>query len=212
MTDEAAPRKQLRPQPDQVDGRTALGRRNRAALIRAAQELFRERDYGAVSIRHIIGRAGVGLGTFYNHFKDKEDLLRLILEESRKTSLDRQHELRAEAKSFPEFIRSHFSFFFHALAEEPAYLAVLRSNAGLMRQIVEGPAHVKGMTSLRDDLDDAIRRGVLGPIDSEYLTGAIRGIAVEVGQAMVRRSPPDPDGATEFAVQLVLGALPWNPR
>jgi AcrR family transcriptional regulator len=195
-----------------ADGRTATGRRNRQALIRAAQELFRESDYNAIGIRDIVDLAGVGVGTFYNHFKDKDDLVRRVLEDSRSASLDRQHELRAEADTFPEFITRHFKFFFQAIADEPAYMALLRAESGLLTQIVHAPAHLRGMEVLRSDLEQAMHRGILAHVDGEYLSRAIRGIAIEVGQAMMRRCPADPEVATDFAVQLILGTLPWRPK
>ena len=47
--------------------------RTRAALVRAAQGLLAE-DRTAVSVLEITQAAGVGQGTFYNHFETKEEL------------------------------------------------------------------------------------------------------------------------------------------
>lgn len=47
--------------------------RTRAALVRAAQDLLAE-DRTAVSVLEITQAAGVGQGTFYNHFETKEEL------------------------------------------------------------------------------------------------------------------------------------------
>jgi AcrR family transcriptional regulator len=47
---------------------------NRKALLAAAEELFGDSGLSAVSVDDIVARAGVAKGTFYNHFRDKEDV------------------------------------------------------------------------------------------------------------------------------------------
>lgn len=47
---------------------------NREALLGAAEELFGQHGFGAISVDEIVARAGVAKGTFYNHFADKADL------------------------------------------------------------------------------------------------------------------------------------------
>jgi len=56
--------------PGRVDPRRV---RTRAALISAAQSLLAE-GRTEVSIQEITGTAGVGFGSFYNHFEDKNEL------------------------------------------------------------------------------------------------------------------------------------------
>ena len=47
---------------------------NRQALLAAAEELFGRHGFSAVSVDQIVARAGVAKGTFYNHFRDKDDI------------------------------------------------------------------------------------------------------------------------------------------
>jgi AcrR family transcriptional regulator len=53
--------------------------RTRDALIRAGISLFGSASADAVSIDDIIGAAGTSKQTFYNHFTDKQDMVREIL-------------------------------------------------------------------------------------------------------------------------------------
>lgn len=59
----------------------ADARANRARLIAAAQEVFRERGPGA-EMKEIAERAGVGIGTIYRNFPKKDDLITAIVTEA----------------------------------------------------------------------------------------------------------------------------------
>ncbi len=68
-----------------VDRRITKSKRAlRAALI----DLMEERGLDAVSVNDICARADLNRGTFYNHFRDKEDLL-VALEDEVMADLDR---------------------------------------------------------------------------------------------------------------------------
>ena len=47
----------------------------RAEILQVASALFHERGYAATSVDEIVGRVGVAKGTFYYHFRSKEDVL-----------------------------------------------------------------------------------------------------------------------------------------
>ena len=57
-------------------GRPSEGARE--AVIEAARELFRERDYATVTTAAILERAGVSRGALYHHFDSKRDLYRAV--------------------------------------------------------------------------------------------------------------------------------------
>lgn len=53
----------------------------RQHLLRSSLQLFIAKGYFNTAIRDIITASGVGTGTFYNYFVDKEDVLKALLEE-----------------------------------------------------------------------------------------------------------------------------------
>jgi AcrR family transcriptional regulator len=57
--------------------------RTRGALIAAGRQLFSEHPVDAVTVDDIVQAAKVGKGSFYNHFADREALLRTISGEIR---------------------------------------------------------------------------------------------------------------------------------
>jgi AcrR family transcriptional regulator len=52
----------------------------RQKLLDCSVELFIEKGYYNTAIRDIIYLSGIGTGTFYNYFTDKEDILKVLLE------------------------------------------------------------------------------------------------------------------------------------
>lgn len=66
------------PVPPATDRRIA---RTRAALRDAVFALIRERGFDAVTVQDITDRANLSRATFYLHFRDKEELLTVSLQE-----------------------------------------------------------------------------------------------------------------------------------
>jgi AcrR family transcriptional regulator len=54
-------------------------RKTREAIVAAFNELVLERRYQDIRVANIIGLADIGRSTFYEHFRDKDDVLRLSL-------------------------------------------------------------------------------------------------------------------------------------
>jgi len=57
------------------DGRLERGRKSRAKIRKAAQDLFRERGFDKATLRAIAQRAGMGASSIYRHVQCKEELL-----------------------------------------------------------------------------------------------------------------------------------------
>lgn len=56
--------------------------RTRARLVDAARELISEHGVGGLKIAEITERADVALGSFYNHFESKEELVDAVVSDS----------------------------------------------------------------------------------------------------------------------------------
>ncbi|MEM7798115.1 MAG: TetR/AcrR family transcriptional regulator [Chloroflexota bacterium] len=54
----------------------------RTALMQTALQVFAEKGYHAATVRDIVNKAGVAIGTFYFYFPDKETLFSYLYEET----------------------------------------------------------------------------------------------------------------------------------
>lgn len=184
---------------------------NEAAFLAAARETFAELGLGATTVRDIVRRTHLGIGTFYNYFPDKESVFRRLFLDAAVTVRARVHDARARATTLEELVRGGFLAWFEAVAENPAMLEVMRRNTGAMRALLTEPAAAAGLDELLADIRAATERGVLGPVDADYLAAATWGIAIELAVRMVERTPIDPTATAAFATALVvhgIGALP----
>jgi AcrR family transcriptional regulator len=187
--------------------RAATKAANRAAIIAAARAVFAELGYGTATVRDVIRRTELASGTFYNYFPDKESLFRAVLDESATKVRARVQSARRRAGSLEEFVAAGYREYFDFLASDPEAFELMRRNSGTIRAMFDEPIFGAGIDELAADLRTAMRIGIVPRVDPEYMAAAMVGAALEVGVAMVKRDPPDVEGATQFATRVFLGGI-----
>jgi AcrR family transcriptional regulator len=175
----------------------------RNAIIEAAEAVFAERGFHGARIQDIAERAKVAVGTVYNHFEQKEDVLRALLDE-------RTEEMLAELRARPDdpreveprliacvgrmltYVETHRDFF--AIAIEHGLIGVSTTAA---RQILGGkaPKHVeKFRAAFVELMRDAVSRGELSPPDpirlARCLGGIIRGFTIGALSEDAKKNAP----------------------
>ncbi len=79
---------------------------SRRAIIEAAVTEFKEKGFREASVADIMTRADLGLGTFYNYFQSKEDILMSLLSSFIHDVEEDMQALRREGKPATELIAS----------------------------------------------------------------------------------------------------------
>ena len=201
-----------------VTGRERAGRReqnkaeNRAALLKAARSVFAEVGYGAAGVRDIVRRTDLASGTFYNYFKDKDEIFAAVVGEMSVELMKRHKQGRAKARTAEEFFRGHISVYLNFVASDPEVLAFGRNNITPVRMLMEKPDLQVMAHALHDDIVEAIARGILPDVDVPYLAAALSGVVFESSIIMVSRDPVDPEETTEFATKLMMGGFGNLPK
>jgi AcrR family transcriptional regulator len=72
----------IRREGDRVVPAGPKARRTRAQLVAAAMTLFAEQGYQTTSVAQIAEAAGVSLGTFYQYFRNRSEVLTALMNES----------------------------------------------------------------------------------------------------------------------------------
>jgi AcrR family transcriptional regulator len=97
----------------------ASGRRQQ--ILDAAAAIFTEKGFQRATMRELAARSGVATGTIYNHFDDKEALLRALMHRLNESE-ERSADLAAAASEPAAYLRQRLSV---AAAELPALRVVL---------------------------------------------------------------------------------------
>lgn len=176
---------------------------NRAMLLDAARRCFLEMGYEAVTVRDIVRLTDLASGTFYNYFQDKECMFREILEVRISDLNDRLHEVRRQAQSIEGFIRGAYQTLFSKIGDDPDFFRLILRNEFVVRSLFRDTVIGAPMRALREDIRDAIRRGVFPEVDVNLLAASFYGTAFEIGRVLVEQSGTTPEAAAEFATTLL---------
>jgi AcrR family transcriptional regulator len=185
---------------------------NRTALLKAARAVFAEMGYGAASVRDIVRQTDLASGTFYNYFKDKDEIFEAVVGELTGELLKRHREGRGKASTAEEFFRRHYAVYFEFIVEDAELLALARKNFTAIRTLLDKPDVRALALALNDDIRAARAQGILPDVDVSYLAASMAGVAFEISMVMVARDPVDPSAATEFATRLMMGGIDRVPR
>ena len=163
-------------------------------------------------MRDIVRRTDLASGTFYNYFKDKDEIFEAVVGELTGELLKRHNAGRAKATTAEEFFRRHYAVYFEFIVEDAELLALGQKNFTAIRTLLDKPDVRALALALNDDIRAAIAQGVLPSVDISYLAAAMAGIAFEISIIMVGRDPVDPVAAAEFGTRLMMGGLEKLPR
>ncbi|MCB4822273.1 TetR/AcrR family transcriptional regulator [Roseicella aerolata] len=177
--------------------------RNQEAILAAARQVFAELGYEAASVRDIIRRTDLASGTFYNYFRSKEAIARALAADAAERLRPILRAERDRAADLEGWLDGVIRAYFRFLVEEYGRAA------GLPQVRVDAtPAQRAVFEEVRESLTRILGDQLAPQADTAYLTAGAIGIARHVGEQMLRRAPPDPDGAARFAVRLILHGLP----
>lgn len=182
-------------------------RANRAAILEAAQVVFMERGYDAVTIRDVVRRTDLAAGTFYNYFRTKEALFRALVEDRVRSLTEELKRVRGAARSLDEFIHGAYLAAFTAVAQDPVLYGLMLRNEAAVRQLYQESVMGISTRALRADIEDAIRRGIMPKLDAEYLASALFGAGYEMARVLAGSAIKDPARTAAFATRLFLGGI-----
>jgi AcrR family transcriptional regulator len=144
-------------------------RANRSRILLAAREEFAERGLAA-EMKDVAGRAGVGVGTLYRHFENRDGLIAAVIEQTREDLLLRIRDALAN-----ESPSDAFRSVFRAGVEAHARFGVLTEVV-----LAAGPPakrRVEFDELFRDLILRGIREGVFrADIDVDLLIAAVEAV------------------------------------
>ncbi len=185
---------------------------NRSAILDAAREVFSEMGFESATVRDIIRRTGLSVGAFYNYYRSKEEVFDALADDGARRFRPILQAQSAQATDFASYLRAAVGAYFNFIAaEHEAWTRNLDAE--------NSPVHVRNTPELVAVFDEVRRafgatlgRTMADDVDLDYLAASAIAVAREVGDLMLRRSPLDVEGATDFVVALLSGGVAGLPR
>jgi AcrR family transcriptional regulator len=191
----------------------AKGMNTRAAVLDSAQDVFRDQGYYQTSVSEITRRCGVSMGTFYQYFKNKEQLFLELNDLMITRFWDKAHGLPSGAGSLEErmtqavrLLYEHISshFYFHRILGE--FELIDSVTIGYYDTIAR---------FYRNFFRQEAGLGTIRPFDSNLITyGLIGMVYFNILDWGPKSEAYPPDRLVSMIVDLVLkgisGAKPWN--
>jgi len=192
------------PQPSRHERRRLQTRKQ---LIETTMQLVLEKGYDAISIQDITDRADLGRGTFYIHFKDKEEIVWIVFQELFRTlEQDAHKQLDRNAPGVEYY--GLLNIFHHAEKHRDLYRVMLggKGSAMLTARVQNFMAE-----SFLDDIRNAppptdVDFNIPSEIEAQILTGTISRLlfwwlettndysaeqmATMIYQVLYRKNPP----------------------
>ncbi|HQU66917.1 MAG TPA: TetR/AcrR family transcriptional regulator [Albidovulum sp.] len=128
-------------------------RDTRAALVAAARALFLEKGFAATGTPEIAESAGVTRGALYHHYKDKQDILRAVIE-AEATGIAAEIEAGATDAATPLDA---------LIAGAQSYFRAMRAPGRTRLMLLEGPAVLGSAEMRRIDMEtggQSLRQGL----------------------------------------------------
>lgn len=196
----------------QADGapRARRPQDSRARLLTAARKLFVERGYHATRPQDISREAGLGHGTFYLHFADKQACFLAFTEQARaelesftqprlKNAVDVEGAVRGSLEAIFDYSKAHPGVLVAAMADA----AVIAADDAAAETLVDRWAG-QWAALLRKPADEGGQD--VAAADAGLVGAAIVGIIHE-GSAYAHRHGKPPAATIDLLTRLILKAL-----
>lgn len=188
----------------------------RNAILDAAEQVFAEKGFHVARIQDVAHKARIGVGTVYNHFEQKEDLLRALLEERTQQMLGQLAPLPSDPEPFEPRLVARLARVLAYVGEHRSFLPLAVEHGVFARGTAAGDQICCGKrmtqverfrTSFGALVEEGVAAGALEPMEPQRLVWALAGILrmFTLG-ALEQEAPSLPDLAPTIAHLFLHGA------
>lgn len=190
-------------------GRVARRRaRVRADLLSAARQVFITRGYQEATISEITQIADVAMGTFYLHFRDKEELLVALAEEGLATIREQIHATIAQAPADPLLPLIIRTLLRAAYQQRDLFLLIGASESALLVRTRTHQAQQGLAGHFLPLLQQAREQGQLASYDPELLAHLLVGLLLRAIDWWGEQDEPGPDVMADHLLFMLGQGLP----
>jgi AcrR family transcriptional regulator len=176
------------------------------ALLAAAREVLITRGYREATIAEIVQLADVAVGTFYLHFRDKDDLFTAFVREEMGKMFEQIHIDLDGQTSEDVLARVVRSVLMHAYQRRELFL--IACTEGTFAHAIMQSAQTRLTAVLLPALQKAQEQGLLQTKDSLLLAHLLTGMVVQSISWWFEHDTPGPEAMAESIFFLLDQGLP----
>ena len=182
---------------------------NRIKIIESGIEVFSKKGISETTVRDIIRNTGLASGTFYNYFKNKEEVLIAALDDAAYDLAKMLEKGRKKANNLEEFIEFQVDPFFEMVAKLPELFFILSTNLEAVdRFTIQTPQMTLAIEDLKKDMELAIKNKIIPDVDIDYFSAVfssvVEGVAIEY---VTNNKKTDLELAKDFCVNFLVKSL-----
>ena len=136
----------------------------RNAILEAAEAVFAERGFHGARIQDIAERARIAVGTVYNHFEQKDDVLSALLEERIEGVVAQIRSRDGDPKGFHDRLLARVTRLFEYVEQHRAFLAIASEQGIFAGTAAPGaratPRNVQHVEAFRAELRAIVQEGI----------------------------------------------------
>lgn len=159
--------------------RARLREATEEAILAAAEEVFAEQGLHSAKMEAIAERAGVAVGTLYNHFKDRAAMLDALMEGRREVLNERLDAVleAVDGKPFREQLQAYVQEMFAHFGEHARFFHIVMQSEGLTAsRKARSPTIVAMSRRLQTLIGRGVASGEVRSEDAEMLPALLMGM------------------------------------
>ena len=187
----------------------------RNAILEAAEHVFAQQGFHGARIQDIAEHARIAVGTVYNHFEQKEDVLRALLEERMEGLIDQLAPLPSEPERFEDklqarvtrmlrYVEKHRNFYVLALEHGLFAKGSVSAGNALCRPV----HHIERFRATLGELvEEGIASGALRPMEPSRIMWFFGGLMRTFALGSLDKGATDLVAEAPFIVDLFLNGV-----
>ncbi len=151
----------------------------RNKILNAAKKAFSQKGYAKCTMSDVANQAKVGIGTLYNYFKNKDELLQLCIQKTIQDELEVIHKNSQHIEDPLDKLRYFFAEHFNLLKENPTLARLLlvevRQSEGFYKRNPTYNPMKFYLDFYKKIYDEALEKKMIRNVDTEALVHLIVG-------------------------------------
>jgi AcrR family transcriptional regulator len=189
---------------------TPLQKERQNKILQAAAKYFARVHFHEADMETIAKEAGVGKGTLYRYFKNKDDLYLKTIEFLSQQAFEHLHQQAAGASSFKEYVEIIIDTAIDYFIQRPeTFSMVLMLNLTRLQTVIDA---MQGITdhyrqNFRERMQKAIAAGQVRPLDPEIVYSSLFALVIEAVHSILLRKTGTAEAFKQNIKALLLNGL-----